>query len=156
MKKKIITITIILFVISITTFIFSSYKKNSEKIPRIKATLYQSPSCECCVIYGKYLEQYGFSVETVFVENLSTIKEKYKIPQKMESCHTVEIENYFVEGHVPIEAIKKLLNERPEINGISLPGMPSGSPGMPGFKRGKFRIYQITFKGQNGGIFMEL
>jgi hypothetical protein len=74
----------------------------------------------------------------------------------MESCHTVEIENYFVEGHVPIEAIQKLLNEKPDINGIALPGMPSGSPGMPGLKMEKFKIHQITLDGQDGGVFIEL
>jgi hypothetical protein len=155
MKKKITTKIVILFLIGSAIFIFSFHKKTTEVLG-IKAKIYQSPSCECCIIYGKYLKKYGFSVETIFVKDLKSIKKRYKIPQGMESCHTVEIENYFVEGHVPIEAIQKLLNEKPDINGIALPGMPSGSPGMPGLKMEKFKIHQITLDGQDGGVFIEL
>jgi hypothetical protein len=61
----------------------------------------------------------------------------------MESCHTTVIDGYFVEGHVPFEAIEKLLAERPDIDGIALPDMPAGSPGMPGRKSGPFDIYQV-------------
>jgi len=61
----------------------------------------------------------------------------------MQSCHTTEIGDYFVEGHVPIEAIDKLLAEKPDIDGITLPDMPAGSPGMPGVKREEFVIYSL-------------
>ena len=74
---------------------------------------------------------------------MSSIKEKYQIPPSMRSCHTVVIEDYFVEGHVPIEAIKKLFAEKPDIDGIVLAGMPSGSPGMPGQKTEAFKIYAL-------------
>jgi len=62
---------------------------------------------------------------------------------------------YFIEGHIPIEAINKLLTEKPEINGIALPQMPSGSPGMPGFKLSPFKIHSVK-NGQDQGIFMEI
>jgi hypothetical protein len=71
------------------------------------------------------------------------------------SCHTVLLNNYFVEGHIPIEAIEKLLTEKPEINGIALPQMPSGSCGMTGLKLSPFKIYSIK-NGQDQGIFMEI
>ena len=61
----------------------------------------------------------------------------------MESCHTAIFGDYFVEGHVPIEAVNKLLEEKPDIDGIALPEMPSGSPGMPGPKLEPFKIYSI-------------
>ena len=68
----------------------------------------------------------------------------------MQSCHTTTIGNYFVEGHIPIEAIEKLMTEKPNIKGIAMPGMPSGSPGMPGAKQGPFIIYAIGNDGSVG------
>ena len=85
----------------------------------------------------------------ITTENMQSIKTKYDIPKNMESCHTSIIDNYFVEGHIPLEAINKLLIEKPLIDGIALPNMPSGSPGMPGIKRETFVIYSIT-NGQIG------
>ncbi len=75
---------------------------------------------------------------------MSSIKRKYQIPQNMESCHTAVIAGYFVEGHMPIEAIEKLLEEKPDIDGIALPGMPTGSPGMPGQQTEAFKIYALS------------
>ncbi len=75
---------------------------------------------------------------------MSAIKSKYKIPQGMESCHTAVIAGYFVEGHVPMEAIEKLLSEKPDIDGIALPGMPQGSLGMSGTKTAVFKIYALS------------
>jgi hypothetical protein len=90
------------------------------------------------------LEKEGFQVETRYVQDISLVKEKYQIPPDMQSCHTAVIEGYFVEGHVPTKAIKKLLAEKPAIGGIALPGMPPGSPGMPGSKKGAFRIFALS------------
>jgi hypothetical protein len=78
------------------------------------------------------------------MEDLTGIKDSFGIPQDMQSCHTVKIDGYFVEGHVPMEAIRKLLEERPPIDGIALPGMLQGSPGMSGAKTEPFVIYSIT------------
>jgi hypothetical protein len=75
--------------------------------------------------------------------DVSVIKEKYHIPDELHSCHTTVVGNYFIEGHVPMEAINKLLNEKPDIDGIALPGMPIGTPGMPGPKEAPFVIYQV-------------
>ena len=80
----------------------------------------------------------------VQTKNLSLIKKKYGVPQEFEGCHTILIGGYVVEGHVPASIIGKLLKERPAIRGISLPGMPQGSPGMTGVKSGPFEIYEIS------------
>ena len=77
------------------------------------------------------------------MENLYTIKQKYTNPIEKQSCHTTIIDKYFIEGHVPIEAINKLLKEQPDIDGIALPGMPIGTPGMPGDKEEPYVIYQL-------------
>ncbi len=78
------------------------------------------------------------------MEDMTSIKQAYQIPQNMISCHTAVIEDYFVEGHVPVEAIKKMLEEKPAIDGIALPGMPPGSPGMPGKKTEALKIYALS------------
>jgi len=77
-----------------------------------------------------------------------------------ESAYNIRVDqrkdlNYFIEGHVPIEAIDKLLTEKPEINGIALPQMPSGSPGMPGLKLYPFKIHSVK-ENKDLGIFMEI
>ncbi len=97
------------------------------------------------------MKEQGFQVETIYTteetytEDVSSaLTKKYQIPRNMESCHTAVIEDYFVEGHMPVEAIIKLLEEKPDIDGISLPGMRSGSPGMPGQQAGAFKIYALS------------
>ncbi len=109
-----------------------------------KATVYKSPNCGCCVGYVKELEDSGVEVEVVETEDMDSIKKQHNIPSDMQSCHTVVMGNYFIEGHVPLEAVEKLLTEKPEIDGIVLPGMPAGTPGMPGVKRAPFNVYQLT------------
>ncbi len=107
-------------------------------------TVYSSPTCGCCHEYEKYLEENGFEVEPIRTEELSEMKDELNIPEEMRSCHTAKVGQYFVEGHVPVEAIWKLLEEQPPISGIALPGMPPGSPGMGGDKEQPFTIYAIV------------
>ncbi len=113
-----------------------------------KVVMFKSPYCGCCSGYAEYLEKNGFEVEVKVVENIDSIKEKYGIPYKLRSCHTSIIDGYVVEGHIPIEAVNKLLNEKPEIRGIALPGMPAGSPGMGGVKTTEFEIIGMKEDGQ--------
>jgi len=120
-----------------------------------KVVLYKSPSCSCCASYAKYLEKKGFEVEVINKTDMSPIKDEYGIPRNMESCHTTIIGGYVVEGHIPVEAIEKLLTDKPDIKGIAIPGMPQGSPGMPGFKAGAFSVYQVNQDGSTSK-FMEL
>jgi len=121
-----------------------------------EATIYKSPSCGCCGQYAAYLEQKGYSVGIEGVQDMSVIKKRFGVPYELESCHTMEIAGYVVEGHVPEEAIRKLLTEKPDIKGIGMAGMPSGSPGMPGAKVSDFVIYEITLDGARGNVFMTL
>lgn len=120
-----------------------------------KITIYKSSTCGCCVGYAGLLKKQGFQVETIDSQDIYSIKNMYNIPRDMESCHTSVIGNYFVEGHVPIEAIERLLSEKPDIDGIALPGMPSGSLGMVGRKTFPFEIYSIK-EGKPQGIFLRL
>lgn len=117
-------------------------------------TVYKSSTCGCCSGYVSELKRKGFEVELINMENMNTIKSKYGIPYEMQSCHTAVFGDYFVEGHVPIEAVNRMLNEKPDFDGIALSGMPSGSPGMPGSKTETWKIYGI--KDGEYSLFMEI
>ena len=112
-----------------------------------RATLYKNPQCSCCEGYAAYLRKNGFEVEVKPTNDLDQISQKAGVPEKLQGCHTMFVENYVVDGHVPVEVIRKLLSERPAIAGITLPGMPTGSPGMTGNKTGPFTIYAVTKDG---------
>lgn len=105
--------------------------------------VYKSPNCGCCVGHVAVLERNDYNPNLNQVSEIEQIKVANNIPRSMWSCHTSFVEGYFVEGHVPMEAIEKLLAERPNIEGIALPGMPAGSPGMPGYKDREWIIYGI-------------
>lgn len=149
-QKKIKKITILAVPILLVLggiFIWLNYlpKEDQSTVQeKPKITVFYSPTCSCCQEYLPYLKRNGFEVEQKPTRDMLSIKEKYQIPPEMESCHTSVIDNYFVEGHMPVEVIKKLLEEKPEIDGITLPGMPAGSPGMGGVKKESFEIHALT------------
>ena len=78
----------------------------------------------------KHLQAAGFSVENRAVNNLDAVPERQRVPESLRSCHTAVVGGYRVEGHVPAAVILRMLKERPKIAGITVPGMPAGSPGM--------------------------
>jgi len=119
----------------------------------VAVTLYKNPGCDCCEGYADYLRGHGFTVTVKPTDELAEISRKAGIPADLEGCHTAFIGDYVVEGHVPVGAIEKLLAERPPIKGITLPGMPAGSPGMYGNNSGPFTIYAIDKDGQSS-VFM--
>lgn len=108
-----------------------------------QATLYKNPNCGCCEEHANYLRGRGFAVKVVETHDLDGLKRRHGVPEELFGCHTIEVGGYVVEGHVSAGTITRLLRERPPIRGISLPGMPEGSPGMSGRKREPFRIYVI-------------
>ncbi len=112
-------------------------------------TVYKSPSCGCCGQWTEYLKQNGFRPEVVDMDDISALKRLAQVPDDLEACHTAVVERYVVEGHVPVEAIRKMLSERPKIIGIAVPGMPPGSPGMPGGTRERFNVVAFTSNGNH-------
>jgi hypothetical protein len=114
----------------------------------IKATLYKNPQCSCCEGYAAYLRENGFVVDVKPTNDLAEISQKAGVPEKLQGCHTMFVDRYVVDGHVPVNVIRKLLSERPAIAGITLPGMPTGSPGMVGEKTQAFLIYAVTKDGK--------
>lgn len=119
-------------------------------LPAIAAPLrvsYKDPQCGCCEGYAAYLRKNGFTVEVKPTNDLAEISRKAGVPSELQGCHTTFVGGYVVDGHVPIKTIRKLLSERPAIAGITLPGMPTGSPGMTGQKNAPFKIYAVTKDG---------
>ncbi len=104
----------------------------SAKTMANEVVVYKNPSCGCCSNWAKHLRAEGFAVEVKAVDNMPEVKEMFGTPWQLESCHTAIVDNYVIEGHVPVREIKRLLAERPVARGLAVPGMPAGSPGMEG------------------------
>ena len=96
----------------------------------IEINLYRVKSCGCCKKWGARMVKGGYKVVDHVSSNMDDLKVSEGISPSLASCHTAFVEGYFVEGHVPAKSIDKLLSEMPSIAGLSVPGMPLGSPGM--------------------------
>jgi hypothetical protein len=148
--KKFFSKSVTLVVLSISFFLIFIFVTNKQdasavtKVNKYNVEVFKTASCGCCYGYVLFLEEEKFKVKQTDMRSLHLIKKKYNIPLKMQSCHTTILGKYFIEGHVPIEAINKLLKEQPDIDGIALPGMPTGTPGMPGEKEEPYVIYQLV------------
>ena len=92
--------------------------------------VFKNESCGCCKLWVAHLESAGFTAQVHDIDNLGPIKERVGVPYGMGACHTAEVGDYFVEGHVPAQDIERLLREKPDAKGLTVPGMPMGSPGM--------------------------
>lgn len=119
----------------------------------IPVTLYKNPQCTCCESYAQYLDRNGFTVDVKATNDLAEISRKAGIPEDLQGCHTSFIGSYVVDGHVPVKTIRKLLDEKPAIVGITLPGMPPGSPGMTGDKTGPLTVYAVSKNGTPPRVF---
>ncbi|MGN6097548.1 MAG: DUF411 domain-containing protein [Bosea sp. (in: a-proteobacteria)] len=100
----------------------------AEVLPKMTVT--RDPNCGCCGNWVKHIKAAGFPIDVVEIDDVMPFKAKLGVPEALMSCHTAEIGGYVIEGHVPAEAVKRLLVERPKAIGIAFPGMPIGSPGM--------------------------
>ena len=109
----------------------------------VPVKLYKNPHCGCCDIYADHLKANGFEVQIMNTVDMDSIKKQYAVPQKLEGCHTVTVNGYVFEGLIPAENLKRVLNERLPIKGLSVPGMPVGAPGMPGEKKGPIHVYYL-------------
>jgi hypothetical protein len=94
--------------------------------------VYKAPTCGCCSEWIAHLEEAGFEVEAHDQTDLRPVKAQAGITPELGSCHTAIVDGYVIEGHVPADAVARLLRERPDIAGLAVPGMPIGSPGMEG------------------------
>jgi len=110
--------------------------------------VYRSPSCSCCGKWLQHLKEKGFTIKDHLTQDMQIIKQKYAVPTSLASCHTALINSYVIEGHVPARDIKRMLQSKSAITGLSVPGMPVGTPGME--MGGQKQAYQvISFSKQN-------
>ena len=147
LKNNLIRLVILTLLTLSFIYIFNFVTDKKDALANINnkqiVEVFKTPSCGCCYGYVLFLEKEKFIVKQTDMISLHSIKQKYNIPVEMQSCHTTIMGKYFIEGHVPLEAIDKLLKEQPNIDGIALPGMPIGTPGMPGDKDEPYVIYQL-------------
>lgn len=113
----------------------SSPVAHAQQKPAVAAkphlTVYKSPTCGCCTKWVEYMQANGFTAAVTNMPDVTPVKIKHGVPRQLGSCHTTLVGNYVIEGHVPVEDVRRLLKEKPSnLIGLAAPGMPAGSPGM--------------------------
>jgi hypothetical protein len=110
-------------------------------------TIWRDPGCGCCDAYADYLEGNGYAVTRVDDRDFDKRSVDMGVPERGIGCHLAEIDGYVVSGLVPVEIIERLVAERPDITGITLPGMPANAPGMAPAKAGTLKTYAFGESG---------
>lgn len=123
---------VILLASAVLLVVVSGLVVVQQRGAKANVLVYKTPTCGCCSKWVGHMERAGFEVETRDLDNLTPIKNQYGVQRSFSSCHTAIVDGYIVEGHVPPVYVEKLLEERPDVKGITVPGMPIGSPGMEG------------------------
>ncbi|MGM0561233.1 MAG: DUF411 domain-containing protein [Pseudomonadota bacterium] len=118
-----------------------------------KLEVYKSPYCGCCEAWVDHMRAAGFAVEVNDVEDLTPVKERYGITPDLASCHTAVLGDYVIEGHVPAEDVARLLEAAPQAQGLAVPGMPLGSPGMEQGDRSQPYDVIVFTKGGKQAVF---
>lgn len=119
----------------------------AQTLPRMQVN--KDANCDCCGGWVDYLKTRGFAVDVVERADMDRVKAEFGVPASLQSCHTAKIDRYVIEGHVPADAIQRLLAEKPEATGLSVPGMPASSPGMD--VPGANDVYDVVLFGGAGG-----
>lgn len=117
--------------------------------------VYKSPYCGCCEAWAEALKTSGIALRMENVEDMDALKAGYEVPDDAWSCHTAVADGYVFEGHVPLEAVNRVLAERPEITGIAVPGMPSGSLGMGEDWSASYDVIALNKDGSQS-VYMEI
>ena len=119
-------------------------------------TVFKTPWCGCCEAWTERMEAEGFAVTVRDLDDLDAIKKQAGVPDELQGCHTAVLDNYVLEGHVPVEAIDKLMREQPAVRGIAVPGMPQGAPGMGDDPQARYTVYSFTHEAPTAGtVFYE-
>lgn len=109
--------------------------------------VYHDPACGCCINWIRYMQAQGYVVTAHENSSMAVVKARLGVPANAASCHTAKIGGYVIEGHVPVEDIRRLLAEHPDAVGLAAPGMPMGSPGM---EMGAPERYDVLLMGRDG------
>lgn len=148
MKKWIVAVaTLTTLALTAALALGGSPARAASPLDGLQVTVTKSPLCGCCGDYIAILRQRGVDVTVIDTDDTASAKIALGVPMSAWSCHTTQAGAYAVEGHVPLEAIERLLSELPEIDGIALPGMPAGSPGMNGAQTAPFQVVAFDASG---------
>lgn len=149
MKILYLTLVIVGLLHSNLSVADSIWDTSTETYPAaLNITVYHDPKCACCEDWLSHLQKHDFEVEAIKTSDMNSIKQRLGLPEKVASCHTAQINGYLIEGHVPADDIKRLLKQRPDIRGLSVPAMPVGTPGMErGERKDPFAV--ISFDKNN-------
>jgi len=128
--------------VAVCAILGSFIQAGAEELPPM--TVWKSPWCGCCSAWVQHVKDAGFKVEIKEVNDLDRVKRAAGIPEPLQSCHTATVGGYKIEGHVPAADVRRLLATRPDIDGLAVPGMPSGSPGMENGQTDSYDV--VTFK----------
>ena len=126
---------------------FLALGAGAEAPATVGIEVYKTPTCGCCSKWIDHLESHGFEVKSHDLKNLSQLKREHGVPPVLASCHTAIVDGYVIEGHVPASDVARLLEERPAVRGLAVPGMPMGSPGMEGPRPVRYRVYSFDASG---------
>lgn len=114
----------------------------------VTVTVFKDPNCGCCKEWITHLKKHAFNVVAKDTSDMSGVKTTGRVPRQLQSCHTAFVNGYVVEGHVPAADIQRMLDEKPKVAGIAVPGMPAGSPGME--VPGRVDRYDVIAFGRDG------
>jgi hypothetical protein len=133
---------------SLSTALAVAAEPGQGKPAQPQMTVFKDPNCGCCKVWVEYVRKHAFTVTTKDTSDLTAIKQSAGVPAKHRSCHTAFVNGYVIEGHVPIEDIKRLLAEKPKVAGLAVGGMPIGSPGMEvGNRKDAYDVVAFTRDG---------
>jgi len=125
--------------------------QRSATASAVSVDVFKSATCGCCAKWVDHMKAAGFTVHVTDLQEpeLQSIKDRYGVQPNMRSCHTARVNGFTVEGHVPASEVKRLLNEKPDVVGITVPGMPLGSPGMEvsGVTPQPYKVYSFDKSG---------
>lgn len=146
--------------VAVNTGLVSTTTSIQDKQTALKATasdptvvtVYRSPDCSCCGGWINHLKAQGFKIKDFPTPDIEVVKQKYNVPDNLASCHTAIVNGYVIEGHVPGPDLKRLLQQKPNVTGLTVPQMPVGTPGMEmGNRKDPFNVF--SFDRNSIGIF---
>lgn len=119
----------------------------SAQAETLKGTLYKQQQCDCCESHADYLRKEGIEIDIEAVSNLNQLSKEAGTPTGFHGCHVIKLNGYIFEGHITSDLIRRVAKEKPDIIGLSFPGMPAGVPGMEGPKKRPIKVYAINKDG---------
>ncbi len=142
---------------AIAAVLFTSTLGSANADETKKMKVYKTPWCGCCKMWADALVKAGYSVEIKNLEDLEMTKRQAGVPTSLATCHTAVLGKYVIEGHVPLEAIEKLYDEKPDIRGIAVAGMPQGSLGMGYDPKARYDVKSFSYsKTEKPKLFYEV